>query len=131
LSAGSRFLRRRQSPWNTPAVSISMIWATAILERGRLYRWATLYSLEYNETMRIDAIPHMTSSHAAEMVPVDHLLDRLIAFFDLLPAVVRREASLLIAVLCGDEFVDLNEELRTTALATVALDAALVPDCSS
>jgi len=73
----------------------------------------------------------MTSSHAAEMVPIDHFLDRLIAFFDQLPAVVRGEASLLIAALCGDEFIDLNEELRATALATVALNAALVPDCSS
>jgi hypothetical protein len=58
----------------------------------------------------------MTSSYAAEMVPIDHLLDRLIAFFDQLPAVVRCEASLLIAALWGDEFIDLNEELRRTRL---------------
>jgi hypothetical protein len=40
----------------------------------------------------------------------DHLLDRLIDFFNRLPQVVRGEASLVIAALSGREFIDLSED---------------------
>jgi hypothetical protein len=60
--------------------------------------------------MRNDAIPDVTPIHGGVAVSGDHLLDRLIDFFNRLPAIVRGEASLLIAALSGDEFIDLNEE---------------------
>ena len=51
-----------------------------------------------------------TLVHGNAAVPGDHLLNRLIDFFNRLPAVVRGEASLLIVALSRDEFIDLNGE---------------------
>jgi hypothetical protein len=57
-----------------------------------------------------DAIPGTTSMHASAAVSGDRLLDRLIDFFNRPPQVVRGKASLVIAALSGDEFVDLSED---------------------
>ena len=57
-----------------------------------------------------DAIPDTTSVHRGAALLGDRLLDRLIDFFNRLPAVVRGETSLLIAALSGNEFIDLNEK---------------------
>src|SRR5262249_25574858 len=55
----------------------------------------------YNASMQNDAIPDATPIHGGAAVSDDHLLDRLIDFFNRLPAVVRGEASVLIVGLSG------------------------------
>jgi hypothetical protein len=57
-----------------------------------------------------DAISDTTSIYGSAAVSGDRLLDQLIEFLDCLPEVVRGEASLVIAALSGDEFIDLDEE---------------------
>jgi len=57
-----------------------------------------------------DAISDTTSIYGSAAVSGDRLLDLLIEFLDCLPEVVRGEASLVIAALSGDEFIDLDEE---------------------
>ncbi len=60
--------------------------------------------------MQNDAIPDAAPIQGSAAVSGNHLLDRLVDFFNRLPAVVRGEASLVIAALSGDEFIDVNEE---------------------
>ena len=60
--------------------------------------------------MQNDAIPDAAPIQGSAAVSGNHLLDRLIDFFNRLPAVVRGEASLVIAALSGDEFIDVNGE---------------------
>jgi hypothetical protein len=77
---------------------------------GNVCRWTSLYVTGYNASMQNDAIPDAAPIQGSAAVSGNHLLDRLIDFFNRLPAVVRGEASLVIAALSGDEFIDVNGE---------------------
>jgi hypothetical protein len=73
--------------------------------------------------MRKDAIPDTTLIHGSGAVSGDRLLDQLIDFFNRLPQVVRGEASLTIAALSGDEFIDLSEDFDLENVARGLLEA--------
>jgi hypothetical protein len=73
--------------------------------------------------MRKDAIPDTTLAHGSGAVSGDRLLDQLIGFFNRLPQVVRGEASLMIAALSGDEFIDLSEDFDLEYVARGLFEA--------
>jgi hypothetical protein len=73
--------------------------------------------------MRSDAIPDTTSMHGSAAVSGNRLIDQLTEFFNRLPEVVRGEASLVIAALSGDEFIDLNEDFDFEYVARAVFEA--------
>jgi hypothetical protein len=73
--------------------------------------------------MRKDAIPDTTLIPGNGAVSGDRLLDQLIGFFNRLPQVARGEASLMIAALSGDEFIDLSEDFDLEYVARGLFEA--------